>query len=184
VNAHPLLHDVLGSASLVHGRAVLDEAIARMGKRIDESLNGETAVFLSVMQGGLIFAGQLALAITTDLSFDYIHATRYRGELTGGELHWIKKPDVALAGRIVILADDILDEGYTLRAIRNYCLERGAKHVLIAVLCRKDHERTAPGIHADFCGVDVPDKYVFGFGMDFHGQGRNLPGIYALEESA
>ncbi len=183
MSAHPLLHDVLGSATLVHDRATLDEAIVRMGKRIDESLKNEPAVFLSVMQGGLIFAGQLALAIKTDLLFDYIHATRYRGELTGGELHWIKRPDVELAGRIVILADDILDEGYTLRAIRNYCLERGAKHVLIAVMCRKDHDRTAPGIHADFCGVDVPDKYVFGFGMDFHGQGRNLPGIYALEEA-
>jgi hypoxanthine phosphoribosyltransferase len=182
VSAHPLLSDVLGKASLVHGRDALDAAIVRMGERIDQSLNGEPAVFLSMMQGGLIFAGQLALAIKTDLLFDYIHATRYRGELTGGELHWIKKPDVAFQGRIVILADDILDEGYTLRAIRNYCLERGARHVLIAVMCRKDHDRTAAGIHADFCGVDVPDKYVFGFGMDFHGQGRNLPGIYALED--
>jgi hypoxanthine phosphoribosyltransferase len=183
VNAHPLLHDVLGSADLVHNRGVLDAAITGIGERIDESLKGEPAVFLSVMHGGLIFAGQLALAIKTDLLFDYIHATRYRCELTGGELHWIKKPDADLAGRIVILADDILDEGYTLRAIRNFCLERGAKHVLIAVLCRKNHDRTAPGIHADFCGVDVPDRYVFGFGMDFHGQGRNLPGIYALEDS-
>jgi len=182
MSAHPQLHDVLGSAQLVHDRKALDDAIVRMGKRIDDSLNGEPAVFLSVMHGGLIFAGQLALSIKTDLLFDYIHATRYRGELTGGDLHWIKKPDVALTGRIVILADDILDEGYTLRAIRNYCLERGAKHVLIAVMCRKDHDRTAPGIHADFCGVEVPDKYVFGFGMDFHGQGRNLPGIYALED--
>ncbi len=182
MSAHPLLHDVLGSADLVHGRDVLDAAIARIGQHIDESLDGEPAVFLSVMHGGLIFAGQLALAIKTDLLFDYIHATRYRGELTGGELHWIKKPDADLAGRIVILADDILDEGYTLRAIRDYCIERGARRVVIAVLCRKDHGRTAPGIAADFCGVDVPDRYVFGFGMDFHGQGRNLPGIYALED--
>ena len=180
MSAHPLLHDVLGSADLVHDRGVLDAAIARMGQHIDESLAGEPAVFLSVMHGGLIFAGQLALAIRTDLLFDYIHATRYRGELTGGELHWIKKPDADLAGRIVILADDILDEGYTLRAIRDYCIERGARRVVIAVLCRKDHGRTAPGIRADFCGVEVPDRYVFGFGMDFHGQGRNLPGIYAL----
>jgi hypoxanthine phosphoribosyltransferase len=182
MSAHPLLHDVLGTAQLVHGREALDGAIVRMGKQLDESLGGEPAIFLSVMHGGLIFAGQLALAIKTDLLFDYIHATRYRGELTGGELHWIRKPDVALAGRTVILADDILDEGYTLRAIRNYCLEHGARRVLIAVMCRKVHDRTAPGIHADFCGVEVPDKYVFGFGMDFHGQGRNLPGIYALEE--
>jgi hypoxanthine phosphoribosyltransferase len=180
---HPLIADALHSADLIHGRPELNAAIIEMGARIDTALHGEVPVFLSIMHGGLIFAGALALCITTDLSFDYIHATRYRGELRGGDLHWIKKPDVDLSGRVVILADDILDEGYTLRAIRDFCLERGAKRVLIAVMCRKNHDRVAPGIHADFCGLDVPDRYVFGFGMDFHGQGRNLPGIYALRDT-
>jgi len=179
----PLISEALQNADLIHGRPHLNATIIAMGERIDAALNGEVPVFLSVMHGGLIFAGALALSISTDLTFDYIHATRYRGELTGGELHWIKRPDVDLTGRVVILADDILDEGYTLRAIRGYCLERGARHVLIAVLCQKHHGKTAPGIHADFCGVEVPDRYVFGFGMDFHGQGRNLPGIYALREA-
>ncbi len=182
-DSHPSISEALRDADLIHGRPDLNAAIIEMGEKIDVALNGEVPVFLSVMHGGLIFAGALALSITTDLFFDYVHATRYRGQLSGGELHWIKRPDADLTGRIVILADDILDEGYTLRAIRDYCLERGAKHVLIAVMCRKVHGRTAPGIHADFCGVEVPDRYVFGYGMDFHGQGRNLPGIYALKDA-
>ena len=179
----PLIADAVKHADLIHGRPELNASIIEMGAKIDAALNGEVPIFLSIMHGGLIFAGALALCVSTDLYFDYVHATRYRGALTGGDLIWIKKPDADLTGRIVLLADDILDEGYTLRAIRDFCLERGAKHVLIAVMCRKNHGRTAPGIHADFCGLEVPDRYVFGFGMDYHGQGRNLPGIYGLRET-
>ena len=53
--------------------------------------------------------------------------------------------------------------------------------MLIAVLCQKRHDRAAPGVSADFVGVEVPDRYVFGYGMDYYEQGRNLPGIYALK---
>lgn len=179
---HPALADALKNAELLHGRAELDAAIARMGREIDAALAGEVPLYLSVMNGGLIFAGALALAISTDLEFDYVHATRYRSGTQGGELRWLRQPAVALVGRTVLLADDILDEGYTLRAVRDWCMGEGARRVLIAVLCEKRHGRTAPGIHADFCGVQVPDRYVFGFGMDYHEQGRNLPGIFALKE--
>jgi len=176
------LTDALRTADLLHDRAALDTAIRTLGRAIDATLAGETPVYLSVMHGGLIFAGALALAITNDLEFDYVHATRYRGGTQGQDLHWIKAPSAKMSGRTVLLADDILDEGYTLRAIRDYCVAQGAARVLIAVLCEKRHGRTAPGIKADFVGVEVPDRYVFGFGMDYHEQGRNLPGIYALKE--
>ena len=176
----PLLADTLKTAKLIHDRARLDVAIARLGKEIDIALNGEVPLFLTVMNGGVIFAGALALAIAGDLEFDYVHATRYRGGTQGHELHWIKQPGASLRGRTVLVADDILDEGYTLRAIRDFCLEQGAWRVLIAVLCEKRHGRTVPDIRADFVGVQVPDRYVFGFGMDYHEQGRNLPAIYAI----
>lgn len=176
------LADALKTAELIHDRAKLEASIAGMGRDIDAALAGEVPLYLSVMHGGLIFSGALALAVSTDLEFDYVHATRYRGATQGGELHWLRKPAASLAGRTVFLADDILDEGYTLRAIRDWCIGEGARRVLIAVLCQKHHDRTAPGIRADFCGVEVPDRYVFGFGMDFHEQGRNLPAIYALKE--
>lgn len=178
----PALADALKTAELIHGRVELDAAIARMGRNIDAALAGEVPLYLSVMHGGLIFSGALALAVSTDLEFDYVHATRYRGETQGGELRWLRKPAASLAGRTVLLADDILDEGYTLRAVRDWSLAQGARRVLIAVMCQKRHDRTAPGIRADFVGVEVPDRYVFGFGMDYYEQGRNLPAIYALKE--
>jgi hypoxanthine phosphoribosyltransferase len=178
--SRPSLQAALKSADLLFDRPQLDAAIAGMGQAIAQRLDGEVPVLLTVMNGGLIFGGALALAIPSDLEFDYVHATRYHGGTRGSELLWIKQPRLSLRGRIVLLADDILDEGYTLRAIREFCVDQGARQVLIAVLCRKLHDRAAPGVAADFVGVEVPDRYVFGFGMDYHEQGRNQPGIYAV----
>jgi hypoxanthine phosphoribosyltransferase len=178
----PTLADALAHADLLHDRAELDAVIAGMGRRIDAALAGQRAVFLTVMNGALIFAGQLALSIGTDLEFDYVHATRYRGATTGSELHWLRAPMVSLQDRIVLLVDDILDEGHTLKAVREDCYRRGARQVLIVSLCTKRHDRLVEGIAADFNGIELPDRYVFGFGMDYHEQGRNLPAIYALRE--
>jgi hypoxanthine phosphoribosyltransferase len=178
----PSLADALATADLLHEREEIDIVIAEMANRIDAVLDGERPVFLTVMNGALIFAGQLALAIRTDLEFDYVHATRYRGETTGSELHWLREPQVSLVDRVVLLVDDILEEGHTLKAVRDDCYQRGAKKVLIVSLCTKRHDRLAEGITADFHGIELPDRYVFGFGMDYHEQGRNLPAIYASKE--
>ena len=177
----PSLAQALASADVLFERAELEAVIADLGRRIDEALQGERAVFLTVMNGALMFAGQLALSIATDLEFDYVHATRYRGATAGSQLCWLREPQVSLAGRTVLLVDDILDEGHTLKAVRDDCLARGARRVLIASLCRKLHDRCVEGIHSDFNGVELPDRYVFGYGMDYHEQGRNLPAIYALK---
>ncbi|HKZ12126.1 MAG TPA: hypoxanthine-guanine phosphoribosyltransferase [Rhodanobacteraceae bacterium] len=178
---HPLAA-VLPRAECIHDRVSIEAAIARMGRDIREALQGERAVFLTVMNGGLFFAAPLALAIGCDLEFDYVHATRYGDATVGREVRWLHHPRARLAGRSVILADDILDEGYTLEALRDHCLAEGAKRVLVAVLCEKCHDRRVPGLAADFVGMAVPDRYVFGFGLDYYGQGRNLPAIYVLLE--
>jgi len=114
------------------------------------------------------------------LELDYIHATRYRGATSGSDLQWIKYPSISLEGRTVLVIDDILDEGLTLQAIVKYCQEAGAQEVLTAVLVEKQLNNR-PGLHkADFTGLTVPNRYVFGFGMDYQGQLRYAPGIYAV----
>lgn len=179
--APPPLADALLRSDVLFERAELDTVIADLGRAIDAALDGERAVFLTVMNGALMFGGQLALAIRTDLEFDYVHATRYRGTTSGSELHWLREPIVSLQGRTVLLVDDILDEGHTLKAVRDDCLRRGATRVLVATLCCKQHDRRAEGIQSDFNGVMLPDRYVYGYGMDYYEQGRNLPAIYALK---
>ena len=179
-DAQPPLAAALANSDLIHDRATLERAIAAIAAPVDAALGGEVPVMLTVMNGGLLFAAELAMSLKTDVQFDYVHATRYRSGTTGHELKWLKHPHVSLNGRVVLLVDDILDEGYTLKAIREHCVAEGAARVLIAVLCEKRHGRRVPDLHADFCAIEVPDRYVFGFGMDYCEQGRNLPAIYAL----
>jgi hypoxanthine phosphoribosyltransferase len=174
------LAEVMQSAELIHDRATIEAALDRMAVEITERLAGERPVYITVLTGGLITAGMLAPRVGIDLDFDYVHVTRYRGETEGGELHWRARPRHALRDRTVLFVDDILDEGDTLAALRDYALAEGANQVRIAVLTRKVHNRCVPGLTADFVGLTVPDRYVFGFGMDYYEQGRNLFGIYAL----
>lgn len=178
------LADALATAHVVFDKATLEAAIARMADEIAPSYaDGEAPLFLTVMNGGLPFAAQLAFALGergVDLEFDYLHATRYRGQTTGSGLAWLHRPATPMRGRRVLLADDILDEGHTLLAVKHWCEDQGAADVRIAVLAVKVHDRCVDGICADHVGVEVPDAYVFGYGMDFHEQGRNLPAIYAL----
>lgn len=176
---------VLASAEVVHDRATIERAIAKMAVAIRNDYAGSVPVYLTVMHGALPFAGALALeigALGLDLQFDYLHATRYRGATFGGELIWKHRPATSLQGRRVLLVDDIIDEGHTLAEVRAWCLQQGASDVRIAALTIKQHGRCVPGMCADYAGLDVPDRYVFGYGMDYHEQGRNLPEIYALPD--
>ncbi len=175
------LQAAVAASDLLFDRATIDARIRGMAAEIDADYAGlDRPVYLTVMHGGVLFAGQLALELKIDLEFDYLHATRYRGNTTGSGLAWLHRPATPLRGRRVLIADDILDEGHTLKAVRNWCEDEGATDVRIAVLAVKNHDRRVEGIEADYIGLEVPDRYVYGFGMDYHEQGRNLPGIYAL----
>lgn len=81
----------------------------------------------------------------------------------------------------VVIVDDILDEGHTLAAIVAHCQTQGAKEVLVAVLIDKQHNRKAPGVKADYIGLNVEDRFLFGCGMDYQGYWRNTLAIYAVK---
>lgn len=179
------LAEVLPDAELIHARETLETAIERLADEIRADYDvTPPPLYITVMHGGMPFASQLAFALGErglDLEFDYLHATRYRGQTTGARLAWLHRPATPMRGRRVLLADDILDEGHTLLAIKQWCEDQGADDVRVAVLAVKVHDRCVEGIEADYVGVEVPDRYVFGYGMDFQEQGRNLPAIYALK---
>lgn len=158
----------------------IEAALDRMAEEITQRLGDKLPVFFCVMNGGLITAGHLLTRLNFPLEIDYLHATRYRDELRGGELFWRVSPETPMAGRDVVIIDDILDEGATLNAIVRHCYQAGARSVATAVLVEKRHDRKAePDLCADFCGLDVEDRFLFGFGMDYKGYWRNAPGIYA-----
>jgi hypoxanthine phosphoribosyltransferase len=170
---------LLSQAELVHSGEVIQQAIARLGLEITASLADSQPLVICVMNGGLLFSGQLIPHLKFPLEIDYIHASRYNGKTAGGDLFWHAVPRSNILGRTVLLLDDILDEGLTLQAICAQCITLGAQHVYTAVLVEKKLNHTKP-IKADFIGLEVPNRYVFGFGMDVNGWWRNLPEIYAL----
>jgi len=173
---------VLAEADLLAGEAEVVAAIERLAKEMTARLAGKRPVMLCVMNGALIFAGQLLPRLVFPLEIEYVHATRYGSNTDGGSLDWIVRPARDLEGRTVVLLDDILDEGVTLASISEYCLGAGAAEVLLAVLVDKRHDRKVkPGYRADFTGIETVDRFLFGYGLDYKGFWRNAPGIYAVK---
>lgn len=172
---------LLANAECIASADTVQAVINRLADEISATLAAELPLVLAVMGGAVVFAGQLLPRLNFPLEFDYLHVTRYRGQTSGGEVEWRVLPGQNVAGRDVLVLDDILDEGETLAAIREKLMDMGAGRVWSAVLTNKDNGLDKP-IQADFVGLDVPNRYVFGCGMDAYGLWRNLPAIYALKD--
>lgn len=171
---------VAGRAELLVSPQIMNEALDRMAEAITARLAGKDPLILCVLSGGVIATGLLLPRLQFQLRLDYVHATRYRGTTRGGDLHWRYRPSDSIRGEQVLIVDDILDEGITLEAVVRACEEDGAAGVHTAVLVAKQraHRR-----EADFVGVEVPDRYLFGYGLDYKGYFRNAAGIFAVADS-
>jgi hypoxanthine phosphoribosyltransferase len=156
-------------------------AIRRVASEIDERLSRTYPIVLAVMGGAVVFAGQLLPLLRFPLDFDYIHASRYGAATRGAGVDWKVSPPGLVGGRTVLVLDDILDHGETMSAIRARLMELGAKEFHCAVLVEKTLGMKKP-IAADFVGLPIPERFVFGCGMDAKGYWRNLPEIRAMKE--
>ncbi len=172
---------VLAAAEVICPAGQVTAAVHRIADEITAALGDRSPLVIAVMGGAVVFVGQLLTLLRFPLDLDYVHATRYRDGTTGGEIVWKVRPREDVRGRVVLVVDDILDAGHTLAAIRASLLDAGAAEVHIAVFCEK-HLTAPKPVRADFVGLVVPDRYVFGFGMDIHGAWRNLPAVYAVAE--
>ena len=173
--------DILKNADLIISETEVNQAVHRLAEEIGAKLHDRQPLLLSVMGGAVVFTGQILPLLRFPLEFDTIHATRYGDKTQGGVLTWKLMPRGNVSGRTVLLLDDILDEGQTLAEIRNMVVKLGAKEVYSAVFADKQIGREKP-LKADFVGVKLPNRFVFGFGMDVEGAWRNLPAIYAMRE--
>jgi hypoxanthine phosphoribosyltransferase len=172
------IENVRATAELLHNKAEIEAALDSMAEACNQLLADRNPLVLAVMNGGLVVAGQLLTRLTMPLTLDTINASRYQNKTVGNDIEWLYKPRTSLKDRTVLLVDDILDAGITLAAIYDYCVEQGASSVYTAVLLDKKLPQSKP-ITADFIGLSVEDRYVFGYGMDYKGYWRNAEGIYA-----
>lgn len=170
------------SSRCLYDSKQVEQALDTMAQSISERLHDRNPLIICVLTGAIIPMGHLLTRLDFPLEIDYIHATRYRGETAGAELQWLARPQTSMKDRVVLIIDDILDEGHTLAGILDYCRDQQASEVYSAVLVEKHHDRRVAGLSADFVGLDVDDYYVFGYGMDYKGYLRNAPGIYAVTE--
>ncbi|KXJ57714.1 MAG: hypoxanthine phosphoribosyltransferase [Neptuniibacter pectenicola] len=172
-------------ADLLYSEAEVEQAINKLAALVTEDMADKTPVVFPVLNGGLVVGGKLLTKLNFPLEAGYLHATRYRNTTSGHSLEWLMKPQIDVKGRAVLIVDDIFDEGITLTEIVNYCHAEGASEVKVAVLVHKNHNRTptaTPALQADFIGLEIEDRYVFGYGMDYKGYWRNAPGIFAVRE--
>lgn len=167
-------------ADLLFDKSAVDAAFDKMAAEINVELAGKNPLVICVVNGGIVPTGVLMPKLTIPMQLDYIHATRYGHKTEGGSLDWIVKPHKPIKDRVILLIDDIFDEGLTLEAIVHDCKEAGASEVYTAVLVNKIKERQTD-LKIDFIGLDVVDRYLFGYGMDYKGYLRNAPGIYAVK---
>jgi hypoxanthine phosphoribosyltransferase len=174
----------IDQAICIFKRAEIDLAIEAVAKKINQSLAGEDVLVLPILNGGLVFSGVLIPQLTMPLQLDYMHVSRYRNNIGAEQLQWRATPSVPLKGKSVLLVDDIFDRGDTLHEAIRWCENAGAKKVISAVLATKNLRdstvRTTPS-KPTFSALEVPDVYVFGFGMDYSGYFRNANGIFAFD---
>ena len=177
------IENLYAKASLLYSEQDINTELNRMAKEIETKLGDTNPVVVCVMTGGLVPMGQLMTKLHFHLEMDYVHATRYQGEIQGGELQWIARPRTNLKDRTVLIVDDILDGGVTLAEIKKDFEKSGAKDVYTAVLVDKKRERPAEGLQqADFVGLEIDNHFIFGYGMDYKGYFRNIPGIFIVRD--
>ena len=173
--------DALNNSEIIFSEQEVQAAVLRMAQEINAAMAEVHPLVLSVMGGAVVFTGQLLPQLNFPLDFDYVHVSRYGNSQQGGEMKWKVAPQENVRGRVVLVVDDILDEGETLHAVRQRVLALGAAGFYSAIFADKLNGKIKP-IQADFVGLQVPDRFVFGYGMDIHGAWRNLPAIYATKE--
>jgi hypoxanthine phosphoribosyltransferase len=170
---------LIQNSTVLFNQEQLSSALDQMAANIDLEIGDEVPVFLTVMNGGMMFASELTKRLKKPIIMDYIHASRY-GDAHYGSSHitWFRQPKESLIrGKTVYILDDILDEGHTIAEIKRFLMNAEAKECKVAVMVNKEIGKEKP-IYADHVGVNAPNHFLFGFGMDIFDVNRNLQEIY------
>lgn len=154
--------------------------VAQLGDEISERYAGKPLILVALMNGALPFAADLMRAIRLPLQLDTLSVASYYACRSSGELEFRSRNKLDPAGKHILIADEVLDTGVTLRHVVEYFRKLGAVDVKTAVMIEKMIERPNGLAHADWAGFRIPDRYLVGYGLDADEEYRNLPCIAAL----
>lgn len=169
-------------AEPIADRDTVDAAIDRVAVQLSVEFADAYPVLMCIMKGGLVMTARLLERFEFALQLDYVQVGRYHDRTRGGDLTWRVEPTLPLAGRTVLVIDDIFDQGWTMHGVVAKISSLGAAQVVSVVLVDKQVAHVRP-MEVDYAALTAPDQYLFGCGMDYHGHWRNLTAIYALPMS-
>lgn len=167
-------------ARLVFSEDRVSAAIRQMARQIAEDLKDSNPIVMPILMGGAFTAFRLCQEFYFEYEMDSIRVARYWPR-SAGEPHWYARPCLELAGRHVLLVDDVLDRGITLHAVEHELRRMQTAGVSTAVLVRKSVDSRINRPAVDYVGVDAPDQFLFGCGMDLDGRWRGLPALFAVD---
>lgn len=176
--------------TLVHGRpfrrylteAEILEAVDRMAAQINEDLKDENPLFVVILNGAFIFAADLYRRIKIPSEITSTRLKSYDGTETTGSVKVLMPLYESPVGRTVVIVEDIVDSGYTIKQITEQLKNSGAKDVKTAILLHKPTACKVDGLELDYVAFEIPEKFIVGYGLDYDESARGLRDIYTLDE--
>lgn len=164
-------------------RGTLDEKVKELGKRISEDYKGEELVVVCVLKGGVVFYADLIREIGIPVDLDFIAVSSYGASTKSSGVVKINKDlDTNITGKHVLIVEDIVDTGLTIKHLKELLSTRGPKSVKVCSALDKPSRRKV-GIEIEYKGLEIPDMFVVGYGLDYAGKYRNLPDVCVLKPS-
>ena len=161
--------------------AKIQKAISAIAKKMDKDFKNERPLFLSVLNGSFLFTADLLKKIKTECEISFIKVSSYSGTTSTGNVNTLIGLNENLEGRTIIILEDIVDSGNTLEKVMEELKKYNPKEIKIATLFFKPEAYTKK-IKLNYKGIDVPNKFLLGYGLDYNGLGRNLQDIYVISE--
>jgi len=159
----------------------LQERIGALARKINKDYSGREIILVGVLKGAFIFLADLSRRLKCPVKIDFVRAASYgTGTCSSGKVKMTKEPELSLKGKDVVIVEDIVDTGVTLRFLRRCLQARRPRSLTVATLLDKPSRRKVP-FRADYVGFEIPDYFVVGYGLDCAEEHRNLRGIYRIE---
>jgi hypoxanthine phosphoribosyltransferase len=158
---------------------LLQQAVEKLAERINNDLAGKNPVFLVVLNGAFIFAADLYRKITIESEISFVKLASYAGTATTSEVKELIGINEKLRGRTIVIVEDIIDTGTTMQYLINKLEYLGVEKIYLAALLFKP-SAFRESFRIDYLGMEVPDEFIVGYGLDYNGYGRNYPDIYKI----